>query len=399
MNEDQIRQMLSRANANGITMDEDQIRQMLSRASGASVTDAEWADLEELGHVDEARDCEDDGFVGAFHRLQTIRARFGSDHALTPRSEMAEEGGVIPDRTDLGPGRRFALSVLLALEAAQDTQVKWFRQTHLEGHLLAWGDIDAWIRARVQRPTIYLEVDLPPRANAGLPADGRPLIDPPGVLGEPVAGSPAASVRTLSYGRPGAKWADHVATTVGSVLDALRRICENLIGRYHWNDDQATVFVLTGMVPLVAKINHEVSSNFMYPALSRISLDIDPTCTPGEVADHYKQVREQLLPRRYRSLSSKHTELVVFVARRRAANTREPWAAVMGAWNREFGDRTEEKTGRSWAYAHKDIFQRDYGRAVRQILRPGAMDGLVLPPETPGRQLIGYRQSKTGSAS
>jgi hypothetical protein len=54
------------------------------------------------------------------------------------------------------------------------------------------------------------------------------------------------------------------------------------------------------------------SQSRQLPALSRIALTIDPALSPQEVAEHYRQIRQEIMPARHRDLSEKHLQLALF---------------------------------------------------------------------------------------
>src|SRR5262249_38025468 len=95
----------------------------------------------------------------------------------------------------------------------------------------------------------------------------------------------------LKYSIPGSEEWKEIPTAVGGTLEHLRWLSEKLAKEYGWTEAEATVFVLTGIVPKIKAI----SSNLQFkqlPSLSRIELTIDPTLSPQEVAEHYRQIRQ-----------------------------------------------------------------------------------------------------------
>ena len=143
------------------------------------------------------------------------------------------------------------------------------------------------------------------------------------------------------------------------MLERLRQISDRLSRRYRWQEAQATIFVLTGRTPLVppaeAKIEREA-----------IVLTVDPSLTPRQVADRYRQFRKDILGGgRIKALSLKHLRLAAFDADR---PSQETWKKKMDAWNRS---APEEE----WRYKNDGRFKRDCLQAKRRLLAP------LPPPE------------------
>jgi hypothetical protein len=167
---------------------------------------------------------------------------------------------------------------------------------------------------------------------------------------------------------------------MGGVLDRLRQISEYLATFYGWKPSLATAFVLTGLVPLVAPITTEVRTGGTErtTARARITLTVDPTATPKEVADAYRSFRWNVLGRRrYSPQNRKHLSLAVFTCTQPAE---EPWAVRLRAWNARYPQ---------WCYGNKANFWRDCRRAEDRLLR--RQFNLVVvwhDPNSPPRDLL-----------
>ena len=141
-------------------------------------------------------------------------------------------------------------------------------------------------------------------------------------------------------------------------MDELRRLSVRLGKKYSWTEDQGTVFVLSGVTPLVAGIRLETDIQSEHPAASRITLVIDPLVSPQEVLETYSELRQKVLKGTHRPISEKHRMLAVFAAERRPLAT---WAEVMEAWNRAHEE---------YQYETVTVFARDCTAAKRRLLRP-----------------------------
>jgi hypothetical protein len=120
-----------------------------------------------------------------------------------------------------------ALAVLFARSAAEDRNVSVVRREVLGERLISVGEVDSWLRAR-----------------GDLPRDA--------------GGAPSVPVRVLAYGIPGCDTALHMAVAADGPLGLLAELSERLARTYSWAPAEATLFVLTGQVPLVTPIRVEL---------------------------------------------------------------------------------------------------------------------------------------------
>ena len=97
---------------------------------------------------------------------------------------------------------------------------------------------------------------------------------------------------------------------------------------------------------------------FSQPIASRITMDIDPTLTPEEVAEQYKKLRARLIGTRYRSMTEKHLRLAEFYGGHKPEGT--TWAALMDKWN-----HSQDK---GWRYDRFETFARDCKQAWHRLM-------------------------------
>jgi hypothetical protein len=150
-------------------------------------------------------------------------------------------------------------------------------------------------------------------------------------------------------------------TAEGGVLEELRELSEALAEVYGWHAGQATTFVLTGLVPLLALVEVRFKQRPMQVA-SRIVVEADPALSPKEVAEAYRSVRQQVLGPRHRELTRKHL-LLAYVAATKPASM--SWSQLMGEWNAQIGQLHPE-----WRYDQVTNFARDGRRAIERVLNP-----------------------------
>jgi hypothetical protein len=175
----------------------------------------------------------------------------------------------------------------------------------------------------------------------------------------------SSSLDLLDY--PGATgWVDRIPVRENGVLDRLRIISEELSRNYEWQAAQATAFVLTNEPPSIAPLMCTVRKRSV-PALSRIELTIDPAMSPRELAEAYRKLRSQVVGRRHRNLTAKHSTLAVF---RSSRPQRETLEESRRAWNKQYP---------KWRYRAASTFGTHCAVAMRRLLDPGqvSLAGLV----------------------
>jgi hypothetical protein len=255
--------------------------------------------------------------------------------------------------------RLYALSRLLALEAGRSPEVIAFRERYVGGGTMPWDEIGEWISARALEDgehSQYVEIVLPFGASARATVSGMviesltPLAD--------VRVEDTVRAKFVRYGLPGQDRVKVVPVRAGGVLDALRTLSQRLSRSFGWTDDQAVVFTLSGVTPLLVDVRMETRVQSEHPAASRVTLVIDPVTSPPRILELYATLRRKVLKGTYRPLRRKHLLLAVFAAERRPP---AKWAEVMQAWNEEHKEYEYEKV---------TLFARDCTAAQRRLLHP-----------------------------
>src|SRR6266487_1574239 len=153
-------------------------------------------------------------------------------------------------------------------------------------------------------------------------------------LGMNVPLSECLTFRFLFYREPGSDDIKEIPTTFNGISEDLRQLSERLANEYGWTEADATLFVLTNHPPEIRPLT-STSQSRQLPALSRIVLTIDPALSPQEVAEHYRQLRQEILLARHRDLSEKHLQLAVFSVTQPKQGT---WQQKMDKWNSDHPD-------------------------------------------------------------
>ena len=167
----------------------------------------------------------------------------------------------------------------------------------------------------------------------------------------------------LEYAIPNSSWIHSIPIAFGGALAYLHQLSITLAARYRWQRALATVFVLSGHMPVMEPIQHQCDwSEFAThagttTALSRIVLTLDPTLTPKEVSIAFQHVRQSVLGASWRDLRDRQLALARF-ALHRADD--EPWPQRMKAWNKEVDE--------NWQYTDVSNFRRACHNALRKLL-------------------------------
>ena len=340
-------------------------RAELDRLLGRPLSDQDWAFLEYNGTLG---DIEEFGLEPQTVEMIRRMLAFGDPSARRERPSPMLPRELDPRRV---AERVEAVSILLASEAARDPAVIAFRRSVLADHLLDRAEVGEWIERQGQQdggPSMLLSVAVPASRIDLETKPGRILVK----WRRKTLEATSASRPSLAYGVPDDAWSRDVPVRIGGTLDRLRELSEQLSRHYRWDQAQATIFVLTGAIPLVSPIRAKMEPNLMRPsATARVVLTIDPTASPAQVAKAYARVRSSWLGR-YRALSPKHLRLATFLAERPGEET---WAERLKTWNAR-ASAPERYEGHQVSN-----FARDCKRAKKRLLDPAVNWRAVLGGE------------------
>lgn len=339
-------------------MQEDAVRRELETRLKDRFTEKLWSYLFDMGFVEDViNGAEDADYLeGQARRVLEVGRQLRPPPVNVARSEGPTAG----------EERAWALSQLASAEARDDPDVVRFRRTFLDGRILQWTAVNAWVqeRAGLDGPvTRDLTVVLRETTSVSW-EPGQYRIDPPLHRIEVCK----ISARTLDYAGPDDEWVRRVRVAAGGILDKLRVLAESLAKAYAWTPAQATVFILTGVTPLISTVRVETSGFKIRHGKDhgwsrRIVLDIDPAATPDEVMAAYQRIRREQNLTRMRPLTPKHARLAAFAG---AEHVHKPWSERLRLWNTSFPH---------WSYNQESNFRRDAGRAQARIMYPGQLRG------------------------
>jgi hypothetical protein len=161
----------------------------------------------------------------------------------------------------------------------------------------------------------------------------------------------------LAYAKPGCDTALHIAVPANGQLGELAEISERLARLFSWEPAEATLFVVCSHVPAVTPIRVAFHEDMRLRARSRITLVIDPTCTPQEVAAHYQSRRKRVFGR-IRRLTPQLAGLAQFAIE----HDHLPWPEQMQSWN-----ASRSSSRRDRRYRDVATFRRDCEQALTRL--------------------------------
>ena len=237
-----------------------------------------------------------------------------------------------PSSHVLRSARQKAISHLVAKHAADDEHVESFRNQVLDGELVDENESADWIERQSH--------ETPPNG-VERPSGKLYFVRLP-------------SLRVLS-----------VPTFNRTRLGRLRKLAERLSRDFRWWNPFAPVWVLAGGVPPVQILDVHSFIDWRYPALSRITLTIDPGLPPGEVEFEYRRAQELMSGgREFRETSERRLRLITFVYEHHELKSTSD---RIKAWNKEFPQ---------WSYDEQEQvsnFLRDVRGAERHLREPKFM--------------------------
>jgi hypothetical protein len=330
----------------------------------------EWEDLINDHYVDKLLD----GTLTRSEVADTVRRR----RQIYGQNEMSQESASRSfSKQNKEPDRLSVLARLVAEEVSKDMGVQEFRTQVLGGQCLSLQHVTNWIqeKAREDQPATWWVKDYPISSDqlvhhviAMTTSEGNtqyklklhipqpPLPQPPIPLGPDVPLSECLTFRFLFYREPDSDEIREIPTASNGVLETLRQLSKRLAEEYAWTAADAALFVLTNTAPEIKSFTSAPQPRQL-AALSRIVLTIDPALSPQEVAEHYRQKRQEIMPSRHRDLSEKHLQLAFFSGTQPRLGT---WQQKMLKWNIDHPD---------WEYKEASNFAHDCLQARRRVLR------------------------------
>jgi hypothetical protein len=277
---------------------------------------------------------------------------------------------VVPDAMGGMRADAIAVSALLAVEAndpAIEPNVHEWREAHLgSGVRLVYEEVEQWLdeTGADEQPTTMVTFAAPPGVTFERVGDGY-------VPSEPIVFDPSHPLKppfrtshlVLTFGKPGSTASFARLCAVGSVLDQLRTLSEGLANRYRWSKGQATIFVLTGLTPVLSQISIELRTVGATPGAEEVRITVRPTATPEDVMEAFRTARKKFFGTRTRSIPSRQAHLVLHRLGRLHNKPDESWTETQVAWNQYY-----ERRRPGWKFTSAKQVRRDFNAARRRLL-------------------------------
>jgi hypothetical protein len=163
---------------------------------------------------------------------------------------------------------------------------------------------------------------------------------------------------TISYVIPGDVIERRQPVVKWTALDDLLTLVTFLKASVPWTEAQATVYALTGLIPLITPLRIDAKVHIRLATQPRLRLEVDPRVTQRELATAYQTARAQFVSEtRHRDLSDKHLELAVWSLE--TEGREGTWSERMKRWNAAHP---------AWAYRHARNFSSEVKLAQHRLL-------------------------------
>lgn len=338
--------------------DRQQIQRLIKKATGREASEALLDYLEESRHIRGVLGGVDyDEELGILLKVVGDLRRFES----ATRDQSRKKRPVLKEGTR--GSRLGAMSLLLAEEARKSNQVDGFRKGGLWlADPLQWNEVEDWIKRQSKDDLKAFEKaleDNDPQARIVLKGIARDSYRP-----SSTEHSVLDSLEFVRYRNPDDPRDRLWPAAPMGVLEDLIDEAESLAAEFHWDVEDATVFLLTDIEPDVSDIRINLSLNPAVSSLSRITLEIDPALRADRVAEAYRQARRQLVPGRVRPQSERHLYLAAFEVK---GSRDTKGSELMKKWN---DTCKREGWPENWPYTQVTNFLRDVKKARERLLHP-----------------------------
>lgn len=366
---------------------EEEVRSHLLRAERDKIDEAVWGYLVDEGWIGNVEDDLDRGFerdeafspvLDGYRRLKELIRRSNALSSDAKKPSVLSEGIVESRSVDAA-----LRGALLSVHTDQHLGVKAWRKRYLDGfpeNTLGQDQITGWMEqageddwGRHGRPGLACDYCRDAQFRAEMlrlypesPFASRPA-GPPGLPKSAPDGRlemvPFEGPHTLAW------WDGHDKLFMeipddGSLFQ-LKLFAWRVASACHVPEYVAVHFILTGIAMSPTLGYYQVIEDLGYRGAPRVVMNIEPTATQRDVAALYGKAQRDLRRGRYRSLSEKKRQLVVFCFAERGFGHTKPsvkWRETMSEWN---------STYPQWEYEFSNLMSRDYWRALRKLVPPG----------------------------
>jgi len=341
-------------------------RYEVEQVLGRKIHDPLWKLLKDRGYVTESLEHDDPVRWLANEARVLLVAANDQPLEFLPNPDRRQR------RLRAMPAKRDVISSLLAAIARNDEMVKAFRDEYLTTGYLSLAQGPRWIRKRKDEGSYPHAIILSLPAHLNYKWSGEWHSKPPLKILKAGRMEGYLPNEFLAYAEPDSPWPRILPVNRDGILRNLQQLSKRLAEQFGWQEAQATMFILTDLVPLVSintvqirwprALRTEVDSNEVFPVacLARVTITVDPLTTPQEVAALYRKARATHLRRKPRSLSDKHMLLAAYLADHKQLD-----GNLMAEWNRQHP---------KWQYKRFSPFSRDARRARHVLLHDLILD-------------------------
>lgn len=251
--------------------------------------------------------------------------------------------------------RSHALNAILAIEAADRSDVVSFRSRNLEDGLLDINNVASWIERAAEDDgpaTVWITIPEEALSEARV-TDKSALSRLPG-YGE--------DTHLLRYVTGGARFTHSIPIRHEGTLADLAETSHWVAVHNGWREAATTTFILTGLPPAAVGIRAHRAEPWPYSDhRRRIGLDIPLSATLDDVGQTFLRLRNEMLGdkrRSRRSLTKRSADLAVFAAEHA---TGHKWDEARGMWNDQHLDAEGVQ------YEDTTLFTRDSRAAYERV--------------------------------
>lgn len=335
------------------------MRKQVERALGRPLAEATWSQLVDLGFKDEL----EQGAATPEEVAARVRDFGDTWREGPPRvPALGESVAALPGGALLAKRAR-VISEYAAVAASADGALCHYRRRRLpNGQSIPEDAINGWVVAQYRS-----------RLPTGWPVTGNPAVGD----GHYKANGEVRLDRRFKERHAVLQWAEQSSrgdwtagrwpVPLNTPLARLVTLIQHLHDRWLWSEPEAFLFVVCGRTPQVPTIkgsatvrNWDLAEAFgRHDIFSRVTIEVDPTVTPEQLAAWWRDVRRRILPGRYRPMTEKHLELARFSVGRDESTS---WEEDRRAWNTAFPE---------WSFHDRGNFRQAVIEGRDRLVRVG----------------------------
>jgi hypothetical protein len=245
----------------------------------------------------------------------------------------------------------------------EEKDISVFRASVLNGELLPIDGVSNWImgEAVATEPTVYVTLPLPQGVQLHL-VDGDVCTS--GSIDLPRGTASSNSFCRYLYCKVEDRSVLSVPTNAHGNLEKLRKLSVLLSLCYGWDEEDAALFVLTGIEPPVPRVKaFTTPAPWGEPKQQKLILEVDPSIGVMEIGGWYKSSKKMLRfkAERNRSCGLKAFKLASFYGEH-AQWCNPNWRELFSKWNEL------HRKNKKYVYKQLKFFKRDCKNALGSLI-------------------------------